>query len=782
MKANFWSSVPPRRRKQVVWILGLLLFYTVLGFLILPPIVRAIAVKQLSLQLDRQVSIEKIKINPFALSTTVRGLLIKDKDGQPFISWDEVYVNFQLLSFFGHPWVFKEISVTKPYARVQINKDYTLNFSDLIAKFSTNTSAAPAVPAAPSKPLALRVDRLQITGAAVAFSDFTTREPFKRIIGPLNVTLQNFRTDPDNKNPYSFAGTTDAGERLAWSGFFYLNPLRSQGKLSLDNFAINKYAPLYQDFVNFEIRSGTIDAQTDYRFEFSASNHIATATNSAFSLHDFKLGSPGASNNIVELDQFAVTGASLDLEARQAALDSVSANGAKLFLRRDKDAMVNVVEAAKPVENATNPPGAILLLLRSVTNAVAELLNSTNEWDAAIHNVDFTNCEFHLEDLVNSRPARLDLDNATLTIRNISNLPHTNLTAEMYVRWNTNGAIHSEITASFSPPTADVHLVLSNLDLGTLDPYLEPQLNLFILGSRLGLDGDIHLREPENALPQVTFTGDARLDDFRTVDGAMARDLLKWDSLRFNGIEVNLSPQSVAIKEIALDNAYALVAIETNHTINLLTALSPAKTNAPTTNGPAATTNAVVVAKIPTTTNSAAPALPNISIDNIVVSNATLCLRRSLAHAERACSRRAGGRDDCGNFHGKTPARRRESARAGGRGRSGGDFRPDQSVQRHRDKPLAGFGQRRGFDADEPVLHEICGLPHRHGQTQHGPRLQSGGAKITGKKCHHPGPVHFWRKGGKPGRDASARATGHCHSQGPRRKNCSGRAGGRQPR
>ena len=143
MKANFWNSVPPRRRKLVGWVLGLLVFYTILGFLILPPIVRAIAVKQLSRQLDREVSIEKIKINPFALSTTVRGLLIKDKDGQAFISWDEVYVNFQLLSFFGHPWVFKEISVSKPYVRVQINKDYTLNFSDLIAKFSTNTPPPP---------------------------------------------------------------------------------------------------------------------------------------------------------------------------------------------------------------------------------------------------------------------------------------------------------------------------------------------------------------------------------------------------------------------------------------------------------------------------------------------------------------------------------------------------------------------------------------------------------------------------------------------------------------
>ena len=176
------------------WILGLVLFYAILGFFILPPIIRAIAVKQLSRQLDREVSIEKIKINPFVLSTTVRGLLIKDKDGQPFISWDEVYVNFQLSSFLGRAWVFKEIRVTKPYARMQINKDYTLNFSDLVAKFSTN--APTTAPAVPAKPVALRVGRLQITGASASFSDYTTREPFKRVIGPLNVTPARFPHRP----------------------------------------------------------------------------------------------------------------------------------------------------------------------------------------------------------------------------------------------------------------------------------------------------------------------------------------------------------------------------------------------------------------------------------------------------------------------------------------------------------------------------------------------------------------------------------------------------------
>jgi Domain of Unknown Function (DUF748) len=618
IKFRVLDSLSPRRRKLLFWAVGLLLLYTVTGFLILPPIIRIVAAKQLSKQLDREVSIEKVKLNPFALSCTVRGLLIKDKDGEPFVSWDEVYVNFQLSSFFGKAWVFKEISTTRPFVRVQMNKDYTFNFSDLVTKFSTN--APGATPKQPSKPLVLHIDRLRIGGATAALADFTPREPFKRTLGPLDITLDDFRTDPDNKNPYAFTGTTDAGEQISWSGFFYLDPLRSQGELKLFNFTLNKYAPLYQDLVRFEIRDGSIAMDAKYRFELSATNRVAAVHDTAFALRDFKLGAPGDSNNIVELPLFGVTGVSADLESRQATVNSVTAIGAKLFLSRATNNAINVVELSRPAESATNAPGGILFLLRSVTNAVAMLLNSTNQWSGAVASVNFTNCAVHLEDLVNSRPARLDLSDIALSARNISNVPGTNLTAELSLRWNTNGSIKVATTASFLPPTADIQLDLDQLDLGTLDPYLEPKLNLFILGSRLGLHGQVHLRTPKDQLPEVTFHGDASLDGFHTVDGVMDEDLLKWDSVRINGIDANLNPQSVAIREIAVDNAYARLVIETNRTINLLNALRLTNTNAPATNATqvAAAQTSPAPPAIATNANAA---LPRISIGSVVITN-----------------------------------------------------------------------------------------------------------------------------------------------------------------
>jgi hypothetical protein len=618
MKVPIWNSLSPRKRKTIAWAVGLVALYALIGFLVLPPIVRRVAVKQLSARLGRDVSIASVKINPFALSTSINGLLIKDKDGAPFVSWDEVYVNFQLSSFFGRAWVFKEISITKPYVSVRMNPDGTFNFTDIVTRFSTN--GPEAAPEKPSAPLVVHVGRLHIGGASAAFTDLTMSRPFSRVIGPLDVTFTDFRNDPDNKNPYSFAGRTDAGEIFSWSGYFYLDPLRSHGELSLDKILLNKYAPLYEDFVRFEVPDGSIALHANYQLDLSATNRIFALTNTAFALRDFRLAMPGVSNDLIHLPLAGVSDLNVDLEARQASIGSVYARDAQINLEREKHQDFNVVEMAKPTETTANPPGSILFLLRSVTNAVAMLLESTNQWRGTIHAVDITHCALHLEDQANLRPARLDLTEVSLAVKNISNVPTTNLTATLSLRWNTNGTIRTGVAASFSPPTADIALALTNLDLGTLDPYLEPKLNLLILGSRLGLAGQVHLRTPAGQLPEVTFQGDARLDGLHTVDGARGEDLLKWDALRFNGIDANLNPQKVFIKEILLDNAYARVVIETNKAINLLTALHPADTNAPviSTNPPVMTAELATLA----TNQLDRTTAPQIAVGSIAISNA----------------------------------------------------------------------------------------------------------------------------------------------------------------
>ena len=86
-------------RKFVLWVGALVGLYAVLGFLVAPPIVRGQLERVLGEQLGRKVTIEQVRINPFALSASVRNFSLKERDGRTdAVTFEELGVNVTLSS------------------------------------------------------------------------------------------------------------------------------------------------------------------------------------------------------------------------------------------------------------------------------------------------------------------------------------------------------------------------------------------------------------------------------------------------------------------------------------------------------------------------------------------------------------------------------------------------------------------------------------------------------------------------------------------------------------
>lgn len=633
MKVPLLDSLSPRRRRLVLWGVGLVLFYTIFGFFILPLIIRSVGAKQIGKQIGREVSIARVRINPYAMSGTISGFLIKDKDGQPFVSWDEVHANFRFLSLFTRTYVFQEIRTTQPFLRVQVNPDYSLNFSDILDRIAREAAAAPKSEA-PSKPLSLRIDQLKISGARMSATDLTTRKPFTKIIGPLELTLQNFATDPENKNPYSFTGTTEEGERFSWSGHFFLDPVRSIGDFSLENVSLVKYAPLYQDLVRFDIREGTVDFRSSYLVEHHAHTNIARITNAAVSVRSLKVAETGAQDNAMEIGSVEVSGVSADAFGRSAEVGSVSTRDGRIALRRNADATINLLELSKPNLDATNTAGSVAILLQSLTNVVELLLRSTNAWVGAVQNISVENYAVRLEDLANARPVRLDLDQIRVDIKNVSNLPGTNITANVAMRWNTNGFVRTETSLSLFPVRADVKLGLENLEIRALDPYLDQFVNLLVTDGRVSMDGRAQLRAATNGLPDVTFRGDVKVDAFSTIDGLMTEDFVKWKRLQVSGIDAKLNPMEISIRDIALEDVQARLVVTDIKTNNVFAVLRLAAEAAPIASEPWTAEPAKKPEKkgslglpkihLPTNAMTLGQGMPKIAIQTVTLTNARL--------------------------------------------------------------------------------------------------------------------------------------------------------------
>jgi len=610
-KLPWLSKLPPRRRKLVLWAFWLLFAYTVLGFLVLPPIIKSVAAKKLTEQLGRPVSIAGLRLDPYTLSVTIRGFLVREPTGEAFVSWDRLYVNLQLSSIFLRAIALKEFTIEQPYANVVVNKDGSYNFSDILAKAAA-ASAEPK-PKEPSKPPTIRIGKFQVAGAKVDHRDLSRKTPFAQMIGPVNVNLEHFSTRPDNKNPYAFTATTESGEKLAYSGYFYLEPIRSGGEFSLENISLKKYAPYYDELVRFAIRDGVVDVRSKYQAELSAGVTIAYVTNATVTLRSFKIAEKGSEEDLIDIAEVKVEDTYADAVAMVATVGSVSTRDSRILLRRLKNGSVQLLTLLQPV------PGAAATNAAPEPAATAPAQPATNAptLKAEVRRIVVNNYAVTLEDASNPRPVKLVLDQIAATVTNVTLAPGTNIGVNISLRWNQKGEIKVDGTVSLTPLQTDLHLALKEIELRPVDPYLDPFLSLLITEGGFGLDGRVTFAMPDpNQPPDLRFQGDVSLDRFATVDAAFGEDFLKWQSLQISKLDVTLNPLAATIGGIALTEPYVHVVIATNSVMNLLAILKKEA-------APAATNGVAAAEPAPVPTTTSAP-LPRIVIGGITLTNGVL--------------------------------------------------------------------------------------------------------------------------------------------------------------
>src|SRR5512140_1123308 len=80
-----------------VVVVSLVALYALLGFLVVPWVVKSQLEKRLPPLLHREVAIREVRFNPFDVSLTVRGLQVREKDGSTLLGFEELYVDVAVL-------------------------------------------------------------------------------------------------------------------------------------------------------------------------------------------------------------------------------------------------------------------------------------------------------------------------------------------------------------------------------------------------------------------------------------------------------------------------------------------------------------------------------------------------------------------------------------------------------------------------------------------------------------------------------------------------------------
>jgi uncharacterized protein DUF748 len=568
------GGAAPRSRLARRWMLALAAgagVYALFGFLIAPRIARSYLTRTLHDLLHREVSVRRLRINPFVLSATADGFLIRDADGFSLLSWDRLYVNFQLLSLLKREWAFREFQLVNFSGRLVMRQDGTLNISDIVASLTAPSQPTPQ----PAEVPLIRIGRLRIQDARLDYQDLSRPTLFRTVLGPLRIDLRDFGNDPDSKNPYAFGGRTESGETFSWKGFFYLDPIRSEGQFTLGNVRLNKYHPYYQDSVLFDIKDGTADLSSSYQLEWGPKTRVARLSGANLKMAGVKISEHGLDELAVDVPTIELNGVDLDALTGETTITSLVTRDGSLVLRQYPDGIINLrrmiepLLAGKPVPSRSSEGGS---KASSASPSTAPPANKPGP-KILISEVRFSDYKVLAEDLVPPRPVRLHFDQVNMDMHNVDNRPETTSTGTLSLRWEEGGTVSLTGDLSILKLQGNLDAKFEGIDVAPLDPYLASSADLLVSSGKLSASGKLRVSLLDPKHPTFSYLGNLVLDDFASVDGAKRGDFLKWKRLEIAPVDYSLDPPHLRIGDVLAQDPVARLAVAPDGTINLFAIL-----------------------------------------------------------------------------------------------------------------------------------------------------------------------------------------------------------------
>src|SRR6185312_10128912 len=170
------SGVRGRRYLGLLAILaGLVGLYAAVGFLLVPRWTRSELVGLTARDFGRTLTVGDVSFNPFTRILDIRDFSFPDADGRPMISFGRLEVAVGISSLTHLAPSLNDIVLETPRVSAVVRRDGKLNLADLEKPFARPAGAKAPPPA--SKPLALFVDRLAVTGGSATYEDDSRSAP-----------------------------------------------------------------------------------------------------------------------------------------------------------------------------------------------------------------------------------------------------------------------------------------------------------------------------------------------------------------------------------------------------------------------------------------------------------------------------------------------------------------------------------------------------------------------------------------------------------------------------
>jgi len=486
----------PRTRRVVIGLLLAVIVIGLLGFFAVPPLIRHIAEQQLSAQLDRPASIERIALNPYTLSFEADRVHIGEapanvsagsKSGD-FVDIERLIVRPSWSSLFRFAPIINELKIDSPRFHIVRFDAQRFNFSDLIEKFS-KPSANPS-----SKPVRFSVSNIRVENGRIDFDDRLLKAqhvidrwsigiPF---IANLASTTELFVTPSlqarIDGSPLSITGRTKP----------FAESRESDIALQVDGLDVPQLLSYAPASLPVAVKSGRLSTNLDLSFELNAETPVVRIKGTA-DLADLAV-TDKQDAPLFAAQSLHVNAANLEPLRNVYQLDEVRLTQPDVKLSRDKAGAFNFEKLSASTPAPTSAPAPVAASDAKAADTAAQPL------DLAIKHLAIDQGHIVFDDRLMTQPATLGLSNLNVTLDDFSTLGKPPARYTLKTAFDHGGGLDASGSFTLPAKNADAKLALSDLPLAPLQPYVANAVAARItdgsLGANLPLQVDWSKPEP----------------------------------------------------------------------------------------------------------------------------------------------------------------------------------------------------------------------------------------------------------------------------------------------
>ncbi|WP_241302123.1 DUF748 domain-containing protein [Burkholderia stabilis] len=479
-----------RTRRIGIGVLIFLVLFGLLGFFAAPPLIRHVAEQQLSKQLDRPATIQRIALNPYTLNLEADGIHIGERGGQgDFIDIGKLVVRPSWSSLFRGAPIVNEIRLDSPRFHIVRYDAQRFNFTDLIEKFST-----PSKPE--SKPTQFSVSNIQVNDGRIDFDDRLLNE--KHVVDnwmlgiPYIATLAS-KTDifVQPKLRMRFDGSPIAIDGKTKP---FAQSRESEIELKFDRLDVPKLISYAPTKLPVAVASGLLSSNLTVNFAMNGETP-ALRVSGTVDLNDAKVTSP-ASEPLFAARGVHVAAASLEPLRNALHFDEIRIDQPVVDLSRDKQGVLNVEKlvaqpaaAPKPAAGKPAASGAAASSAEAASGAKAETEASAKETpplDLTIRHFAIDGGTINVDDRVPATPTALSLTKLAATLDGFSLQGKTPAKYTLSTSLSRGGDVRAEGAFTLAEKQADTKLTVDALALPALQPYLGEATRARVLDGTLG--------------------------------------------------------------------------------------------------------------------------------------------------------------------------------------------------------------------------------------------------------------------------------------------------------